>query len=114
MLELVYTHANLTEEEPATGRHTADVATEACRCLVNLLHHSDALAHRLHSKGMRPLLHALDREPSPAYRIAHLRLLFNCSLEKVQPIYQIMPTAHNSPACESSISPFTGIPGQGH
>lgn len=84
MMDLMYEHANLGEEEPTTGRHPAEVAAEACRCMVNLLHHSrTVLEPRFYARGMSPLLRALERELDPIYRIALLRLLFNCSLEKV-------------------------------
>jgi hypothetical protein len=93
VLELMLAHTNLGVDDhvedvdgaSSRQRHPVAVAAEALRCIVNLVHHSPAaLAPRLYATvGMRPFLRALEREPDPTYRLSLLRLVFNCSLEKV-------------------------------
>jgi len=78
VLDLLWTrHANLD------GHAGVEVGAEGCRCLVNLLQQSSKeLLPHLHTKGVQPLIRTLEREQDTAYRIALLRLLFNCSLDQ--------------------------------
>lgn len=85
VLDLLWTrHANLD------GHAGVEVGAEGCRCLVNLLQQSSKeLLPHLHTKGVQPLIRTLEREQDTAYRIALLRLLFNCSLDqKSSPHFQ--------------------------
>jgi hypothetical protein len=84
VLELLLAFTNLDGE--ASRHRPMAVTCEALRCVVNLVQHSLAtLGPQLcTSVGVGTLLRALEREVEPAYRMSLLRLVFNCSLEKVQ------------------------------
>jgi hypothetical protein len=118
VLELMLAHTNLDVDDhvavavvvegvdgaPSRQRHPVPVAvaSEALRCIVNLVHHSPAaLAPRLYATvgGMGPFLRALEREPDPTYRLSLLRLIFNSSLEKVPRRARVVSCVVSCAAC---------------